>query len=144
MVGNFCGVLIFVIWFAVTKISTHENKCLPYLQGVWPNSVEAWPTFSVLVNNNRYYHPVDGVFVTNIVLSHASCPRLFEEVVWWQGNRARSRARIDYYHRLRSAAPLDWAADPKFKIRKLILRAFSDFPRKWAPPKITRHTVLCV
>ena len=27
------------------------------------------------------------------------------------------------------------------KPRKLILRAFSDFPRKLAPTKITRHTV---
>jgi hypothetical protein len=38
------------------------------------------PTFSVLVSNNHYYHPADGVFVTNTVLSHAICPSFFAEV----------------------------------------------------------------
>jgi hypothetical protein len=44
------------------------------------NIVEARPTFSVLVSNNRYGHQADGVFVTNIVLSHAVCPSFFAKV----------------------------------------------------------------
>jgi hypothetical protein len=48
--------------------------------GVAQNIVEARPTFSVLVSNNRYCHPADGVFVTNTVLSHAVCPNFFAEV----------------------------------------------------------------
>jgi hypothetical protein len=44
------------------------------------NIVEAQPTFSALVSNNRYYHPADGMFVTNIVLSHAICLNFFAEM----------------------------------------------------------------
>ena len=47
------------------------------------------------------------------------------------------------YHRLcSSATPLDWLLSRNLKQRKLIFRAFSDFPRKLAPMKITRHTVI--
>jgi hypothetical protein len=37
-----------------------------YIRGVAKNIVEAQP---MLVSNNRYCHPVDGVFVTNIILA---------------------------------------------------------------------------
>ena len=49
------------------------------------NIVEARPiNFSVLVTINHYCHPADGVFITNIVLSHAICPSFFadSEVAW--------------------------------------------------------------
>ena len=41
------------------------------------------------------------------------------------------------YHRLcSSATPLDWLLSRNLKPRKLILRAFSDFPRKLDPTKL--------
>ena len=46
------------------------------------------------------------------------------------------------HHRLCSATPLDWLLSRNLKPRKLILRAFSDFPQKLTPLKIIRHTVL--
>jgi hypothetical protein len=52
------------------------------MRGVAKNIVEARPTFSVLVSNNRYCHPADGVFITNIVLSRAVRPSFFAEVAW--------------------------------------------------------------
>ena len=49
------------------------------------------------------------------------------------------------HHRLcSSATPLDWLLSRNLKPRKLILRAFSDFPRKLDPTKITRHTVFII
>ena len=45
------------------------------------------------------------------------------------------------HHRLCSATPLDWLLSRNLKPRKLLLRAFLDFPRILAPMKITRHTV---
>ncbi len=52
-----------------------------YMRGVDKNIVEAWTTFSVLARNNRYCHPADGVFGTNIVLSHVRSS-FFAEVAW--------------------------------------------------------------
>jgi hypothetical protein len=50
--------------------------------GVAKKIVEAQPTFSVLVSNNCYWHPANGIFITNTVLhvSHAICPNFFAEV----------------------------------------------------------------
>jgi hypothetical protein len=66
-------------------------------------------------------------------------------VAWWQRKSSEIESAYRLHHRLRSATPgpLDWAASAvtKFKTTKLILRAFSDIPRKLAPLKITRHTV---
>jgi hypothetical protein len=48
------------------------------------NIVEVRPTISVLVSNNRYYHPADGVFGINIVLSHTIkfYQSFFAKVAW--------------------------------------------------------------
>jgi hypothetical protein len=84
MTGKFHGVLIFVIFVVdlpVKKISTHENECLQYIRGAWPkHRVNTANFFSALVSNNRYCHPADGIFITNIILSHAVCQSFFEEV----------------------------------------------------------------
>ncbi|MCG8625046.1 MAG: hypothetical protein MJE68_23980, partial [Proteobacteria bacterium] len=58
-------------------------------------------------------------------------------------NNKEDRERVyRLHHRLcSSATPLDWLQSRNLKPRKLILRAFSDFPQKLAPTKITRHTV---
>jgi hypothetical protein len=83
----------------------------------------------VLVSNNRYCHPADGVFDTNILLF---CPSFLQK---WLRYRARWRAHINYI--IVYAAPHPWTgfAVTKLKPRKLILRAFSDFPRKLVPPE---------
>jgi hypothetical protein len=83
--------------------------------------MEAWPTFSVLVSNNRYCHPADGVFVTNIVLSHAICPSFFAEDAWKSSEIERA---YRLHRRWRSAAPLDWAAVTKFKTMKINSEGF--------------------
>jgi hypothetical protein len=82
--------------------------------GVAKNMVEVQPIFSVLVRNNGYCHPADGIFVTNIniVLSHAICPSFYVEVCLEIGSAYRLL-------RLRSAVPLDWAAVTKFKTTKI-------------------------
>jgi hypothetical protein len=50
--------------------------------GVAKNIMEARPTSSVLLSNNRYYHSPDGVFITNTILSHTICPSFHAEVAW--------------------------------------------------------------
>jgi hypothetical protein len=88
MAGNFRGVLIFVIFVVdCSHENFHPRKLMPtvYTRGMTKNIVEARTTFSVLhvvIGNNRYCHPADGVFVTNIVLSHTVCPSFFAEVAW--------------------------------------------------------------
>jgi hypothetical protein len=54
-----------------------------------------------LASNNHYCHPADGVFDTDILLSHAISPSFMQK---WLGYRARSGAHIDLYSHLRSAA----------------------------------------
>jgi hypothetical protein len=57
----------------------------------------------------------------------------------WLGDKERvSISYIIVYAALHHCTGL---LSRNLKPRKLILRAFSDFPRKLAPPKITRHTV---
>jgi hypothetical protein len=92
-----------------------------------------------LASNNRYCHPADGVFDTNILLSHAICPSFLQK---WLGYRARSRARIDYI--IICAAPHPWTGllPRKFKPQKLILRAFSDF--SWKLPAIRKLSVASI
>jgi hypothetical protein len=71
----------------------------------------------------------------------------FAEVAQWQRKSSEielARARVDYI--IFCAVPRPWTAGPgllsrNLKPRKLILRAFSDFSRKLAPPKITRYAV---
>ena len=48
--------------------------------GMAKNIVAVQPTVSVLASNNSYYHPADGVFYANILLSHAICPSLIIDV----------------------------------------------------------------
>ncbi len=62
-----------------------------------------------------------------------------------KGNRVRSSSRehvrIALSFAQRRAPGLGCMLSRNLKPRKLILRAFSGFPRNLAPPKITRHTV---
>ena len=84
MMGNFHGVLIFVIFvvdLAVTKFS-HPQKLIPtviresMMMGMATNIVAAWPTLPILASNSSHCHPADSVFDTNIFLSHAIYPSL--------------------------------------------------------------------
>ena len=75
MAGNFCGVLIFVIFVVdlpVTKFS-HPRKLIPtvtvicefMMMGVATNIVAARPTLSSI---GSYCYLADGLFDTNILL----------------------------------------------------------------------------
>ena len=81
MAGNFRGVVIFVIFvvdLAVMKFS-HPQKLMPtvicesMMMGMATNIMAARP---VLASNSNRCHPADGVFDTNILLSHAICSSL--------------------------------------------------------------------
>ena len=86
-------------------------------------------------SDSSHCHPADSVLDTNILQSHAICPSIYGLVL----DRERMHR---LHHRLcSSATPLYWLLSRNLKPRKLILRAFSDFPRKLNPAKITRHTV---
>ena len=96
----------------------------------------AWPLtlwqcgqhFPVLASNSSHCHPVDSAFDTNILLSHVICPSLCR---YGLVTKKIVSAYIDYIIVLCSSAmPLDWLLSRNLKPRKLILRAFSDFPRK--------------
>ena len=100
-------------------------------------SVAAWP---IAVKSNhlslcRHCHPADGAFDSR---DTASCDIEHQ----WQET-------IHYIIRLSSAqrhALVDWVAATKFKRRKLILGALSDFSRKLAPrklPAIRYLIILC-
>ncbi len=62
-----------------------------YKRGVAKNIVEVRPTSSVLVSNNRYCHPADSIFVKMLFIQ-VSLKKWLKD----KGNRARSRARVDY------------------------------------------------
>ncbi len=74
-----------------------------------------------LASNNCCCHPADGVFNTNILLSHALSKILAEVVIV-------------------CATPRSWTGllPRNFKTTKI------DFSQKLAPPKITRHTTRVV
>ena len=86
MVGNFCGVLIFVIFvvdLAVTKF--HPRKLMPMvicesmMMSVATNIIATRPTLPSISKQgfcSSHYHPADSIFNTNILLSHAICPSL--------------------------------------------------------------------
>ena len=100
------------------------------------NIVAAQP---VLASNSSHCHPVDSVCDTNVLLSHAICPNLSLVT-----KKIASEINCVYrlHHHSCSAMPLDLLLSRNLIPQKLILRAFSDFPRKLAPTKITCHTVL--
>ena len=89
MVGNFRGVLIFVIFvvdLAVTKFF-HPRKLMPggdmvlcesMMMGVATNIVAARPILSSIASNSNHYHPADSIFDTDnfFYLDHAIRPSL--------------------------------------------------------------------
>ena len=112
----------------------------------WPQTLwECGKHFPVLAIKSSHCHPADSVFDTNILLSHAICPSLCM-YIWLTCSNKEDRERLyRLHHRLCSTAtpaPLYWLLSRNLKPRKLILSAFSDFPRKLDPTKITRLTVL--
>jgi hypothetical protein len=80
----------------------------------------------------------------NITLVNGMYIQLPESSMTWlsdKGNIEGDRARVDYMIFCVATRPWTGLVSRNLKPRKLILRAFSDFPRNLAPPKITRHTV---
>ena len=146
MVGNFRGVLIFVIFvvdLAVTNFSTHENKFLRWY-GIMRvhDDGRGHKHHGSAANTFQYWQAIvataDSVFDTNILLSHAICLCMH---IWLSNKDRECLYRL--HHCLRSTAtPLYWLLSRNLKPRKLILRAFSNVPRTFDPTKITRHTVL--
>jgi hypothetical protein len=115
MVGNFHGVLL------PTEINIYRYVSID--KGRDQKHCGSAATCSLcLASNDQYCHPADGVFDTNILLSHAICPSFLQK---WLGYRARLRELIDYI--IVSAAPHLWLQSRNLKPRKLFLRAFSDF-----------------
>jgi hypothetical protein len=105
--------VIFVVDLAVMKISTHENysayRYVSIDEGRGQKHGGSVATCSLcLASNNRYGHPADGIFDTNILLSHVEVARISSEI--------ESAYRL--YNRLSSAEPLDWVAITKFKTTK--------------------------
>jgi hypothetical protein len=138
MASNFHGVLIFVIFV----VDLQSRKFPPTKINAYPYIREAWPKTSAsllsLLSSSwwRLRHKYCSISC------HLS--KFLTKVAWWQGNRARSRACIDYI--IVCAAPHPWTGLLSWylKPQKLIQRAFSDFPRKVAPLKITHHMISTV
>jgi hypothetical protein len=101
---------------------------------------------SMLISSNRYCHQLMVsssqilIYMYLMLFVQVSLQNCLSD----EGSQARSRVHFDYI--MVCAVPHPWTGllSRNLKARKLILRAFSDFPRKLAPPKITRHTVLHV
>ena len=89
---------------------------------------------AMLVSNDHYCHPADGILNSNDFLS-----MLFVRISLqkWLGDKDIAiPCEIEIvYHRWQSAMP----ADTKFKTTKINSGAFSDFSQKLAPLKITHH-----
>ena len=116
--------------------------------GVATNIVAVWPTLSSIASNSTHCHPADRSSTLNILLSHTFCPSLCR-YMYGSVTKKIVSVCIDYII-VCAAGPrpwiMDWLLSPSMlsrnlKPRKLILRAFSDIPRKLDPMKITRHTV---
>ena len=137
MVGNFRGVLIFVIFvvdLAVTKFF-HPRKLMPggdmvlcesMMMGVATNIVAARPILSSIASNSSHYHPADRcltlIFFYLMLFIQVS-------VGIWLSNKEDRERMYRLHHRLcSSATPLDWLLSQNLKLRKLIFKAFSDFP----------------
>jgi hypothetical protein len=78
MASNFHGVLIFVIF-----VVDLQSRKFP------PTKINAYLIYERrgqkhLHHYSTYCHPVDGVFVTNIVLSHTICPNFLQK---WLGDK---------------------------------------------------------
>ena len=94
----------------------------------------------MFASDSSHCHPADSVLDTNILPSHAICPSICSSN---KEDRERDRACVSITSSLVPGchAP-ELIAATKFKTTKIvILEAFSDFPRKLIPTKITRYTV---
>ena len=94
---------------------------------------------TVLASNSSHCYLANGVLNTNILLSHATCPSLCR----CSFVTRKIVSEIDPVYIIVCAVPCPWAGllSRNSKSQKSILRAFSDFPQKLVPLKITRHTV---
>jgi hypothetical protein len=82
MVGNFNGVLIFVVDLQSQKFPPMKINAYSIYKGRGQKHCGSAANFFSTSEqlNNRYCHPADGV--RNIVLSHAVCPSFFTDVAW--------------------------------------------------------------
>jgi hypothetical protein len=137
LVGCLCS------WFTWQSRKFPPTKINAYsIQGMRPKT--SWkhvqPFFSIS-KQQLLLSSADGVFITNIILSHAICPSFFAEVAWWQRKLSKIESAYRLHHHLHSAAPLDWTAVTKFKL-KINSEGFLWFSTKISTPKITPHNII--
>jgi hypothetical protein len=137
----FFGCLFSWLTWLSQKFPPMKINAYSIIRGAWSKTLwKHGQLFSLSISKNRYCqcHPADGVFITNIVT--VLYLMLFVQISLqkWLGDQ-EIESTYRFHHRLCSAALLDLAILSR---NLLILRAFSDFLRKLAPPKIIRHTVL--
>ena len=85
-------------------------------------------------------HPADGIFDTNILLSHAICPSFCRYGLVTK-KIARDRARVSITSSLVQCHTPGLAAVTKFKTTKINSEGLLGLSTKISTPKITRHTV---
>ena len=126
MVGNIRGVpnfIIFCDWFG-----SHNGDNM-WLDRWWEWPRILWPRgqlFSVLASNSSHCHPADGVFDTNILLSPVIVQVSLQMLLSDKENPEWLCCTIIH------AVPCPWTGllSQTLKPWKIILRTFSDFPRK--------------
>jgi hypothetical protein len=79
MAGNFRGVLIVIIVVDLQSQNFHPRKINAYIINEGRGQKHHGSAANFL-SNNHYCHPIDGIFVTNIILSHAICLSFFTEM----------------------------------------------------------------
>ena len=131
MAGNFRGVLIllfFVVDLSITKFSTHEINAYS-IRGALPcQSIGSVSKQQSLLSSSWWR-------ICLVLFLHADFFCRSGLRVSDKGNQARSRAHINSVIFSAAPHPWTWLLSRNLKSWKLILRAFSDFPRKPALPK---------
>jgi hypothetical protein len=103
----FCGVLIFIIFVVdlqSQKISPTESNAYRIYERCGQKHRGSTANFFSVVSNNRYCYPADGVFITFDLMLFVQVS--LQKWLGDEGNRARSRARVDYI--IACAVPHPW------------------------------------
>ena len=80
----------------------------------------SWQRFLVLASNSNHYHPANGVFNTNILLSHAVCPSLCRYgLVTVKLNKEEIASEVEHMYRLHISHAPGLVAVTKFKTTKI-------------------------